>query len=165
MNNENCNPDICLLVLGRPADPMCTILSSFFTRRRYFFAVCSSVYQVLDKLKAICDFERVVLVTRPGMLISQSALFLAQRFRRLQMVGWLDLHESLSDPVVAQAVGNGMMMVTDCEQLQNTIHNLCKSSPQELSVSEVSKTEVSAKIDPLKYELSDDEMNALLGVE
>jgi hypothetical protein len=165
MNNEKRNPDIYLLVLGRPADPMCTILPSFLTQHRYFFSVCSSVYQVLDKRESICDFQRVILVSRPGMLISQSAVFLTRWFRSLQMVGWLDSHESLSDPVVAQAIGNGMMMVTDCEQLQNTIHNVCKNPPQEFPVSEVSNTELSAKIDPLKYELCDDEMNALLGVE
>jgi hypothetical protein len=164
-NKECCNLDVYLLVLGRLADPFCTILSAFLSQQRYMFSVCSNVYQVLSELETISGHQPVVLITRPAMLISQAELFLTQRFQNLRMIGWLDSNENLSGCAVAQTVGNGMAMVNCCDQVRNVIESFCKIFPQESPVSDTGKTEVAGKIGPLEYKLCDGEINALLGVE
>lgn len=165
-NKESSNSDVYLLVLGRPADPLCTLLSAFLSRQQYLFSVCSSIYEVLSEIEAVSGSQKVMLVARPAMLIPQAAVFLARRFPNVQMMVWLDSNENLSDLAVVQAPGSGVTMVSSCDQLRSAIESFCTFRFQELSaVPDPKRTEISDNLDPKEYELCDDELNALLGVE
>lgn len=65
MNKKNCNSDVYLLVLSRPADPVCATLSAFLSQERYMFSISFSVYQTLRELEAIPDYQTVILIA-PG---------------------------------------------------------------------------------------------------
>lgn len=161
-DKKSFNSDVFLLVLGRPADPLCTILSAYLSGQGIAFSVCSSVYQVLSCLKTHPVNQPVVLVARPPMLGSQAVLFLKERFSNLRIVGWLDPNESLSGAVMIPFAESGMTLVTHCDQLRHVIDTFHCTSSAAVSAPEPG---TDRKIEPLEYELCDDELNALLGVE
>jgi len=165
MRKESSNSDVYLLVLGRPADPLCTLLSVFLSRKQYAFSVCSSIYQVILELEAVSGSQNVILVTRPAMLLSQAAVFLSRRFPNVRMIGWLDSNENLSDLAAAQVMESGMTVVCSPDQLHSVARSLGPFGLQRASSSEARKEQVAEKLDPMEYKLCDDEMNALLGVE
>jgi hypothetical protein len=166
MHKESSNSDVYLLVLGRPADPFRVLLSAFLSRQHYRFSVCSSIYQVLVELESVSAGQQVVLMTRPAMLTPQATAFLARRFPTVRVIGWLDSNENLSTLAAVQALPHGMTMVRSCDQLYTRIQSLVSVRLQDFSaVPDTRRKEISDNLDPMEYELCDDEMNALLGVE
>ena len=165
MRIENSNLDIHVLVLARPADSVCAILASALCQWRHAFSVCSTVYEVVNEIRNIPDGQLLVLVVRPAMLGPQAAVFIERQFPDLRIIGWVDSGENAADCAITQTTANGMMMASHPDQLQQVIHTLCKTIPQNQSVPNTAGTDFSEEPDRLEYELSDDEVNALLGVE
>jgi hypothetical protein len=157
---ENSNSDVHVLVLTRPADSVCAILASALRQWGYVFSVCSTVYEVVNATQDISVSQSVILIARPAMLGPQAAIFIERYFLNLQIIGWIDSGENVSDCAIAQTTANGMMTASHLDQLQQVIHRLC-----EIMNPSVSDTSVSKESDRLEYELSDDEVTALLGVE
>jgi len=162
---ENSNSGILVLVLARPADSVCAILDSALCRWRYAFSVCSTVYEAVNAIKDIPAGQLPVLIVRPAMLGPQAALFIERHFPGLRIIGWVDPGEKISDCAIMQTTINGMVMVSHLGQLQQVIHSFCKTMPQSQAMPDVAPMAYSKEPDRLEYELSDDEVNSLLGVE
>ncbi len=162
---ENSNPDVHVLVLARPADSVCAILASALRQWRYAFSVYSTVYEVVNGIKDIPVGHAVILIVRPAMLGPQAALFIERHFPNLRIIGWIDFGENVSDCAIAQTTVNGMVLASHLDQLQQVIRTLCKTMPQNQSVPDMAGTAFPKESEQLEYELSDDEVTALLGVE
>jgi hypothetical protein len=157
---ENSNSDVRVLVLSRPADSVCAILTSALRQWGYVFSVHPTAYEVINAANGIPSGQRLILIARPAMLGSQAALFIERHFPNLQIIGWVDSGENVSDCAIAQTTANGMMTASHLDQLQQVINRLCKTlNPSAFD------TAIPKESDRLEYELSDDEVNALLGVE
>jgi len=166
MNKKISNSDVYLLVLGRPADPLCTLLSAFLSGQPYPFSVCSSIYQALGEMESACSIRQVILVARPAMLMSQAASFLARQFPDLPIISWLDANENLSTLAAARGRVSGVTIVSSCDQLLSVIQSLETVRVRQFAtVPDTKRIEISDNLDPMEYKLCDDEMNALLGVE
>ena len=107
--------------------------------------------------------KRLILVVRPAMLGLQAALYMKQRFPELKMIGWVDLYENISNWTIAQMTINGMVIVSCLEQLYQAIF-LCGGEIYQVRPSEDVKKNHSQELGKLECKLSDDEINALLGV-
>jgi hypothetical protein len=162
---EDSNSGIHVLVLARPADSVCAILASALCQWRYAFSVYSTVYEVVNGIKDISASQSLILVTRPAMLGSQAALFIERHFPNLRIIGWVDSGEKISDCAIVQMTAKGMVMVSHPDQLRQIIHSFCETMSQKQSVSNAAGSDILNESDRLEYELSDDEVNALLGVE
>ncbi|RKY09346.1 MAG: hypothetical protein DRP56_02735 [Planctomycetota bacterium] len=165
MLTENINSIVQVLVLARPADSVCAILASVLRQWRYAFSVYSTVYEVVDGIKDAPAGKPLILIARPAMLGSQAAVFIEQNFPSLRIIGWLDSGEKVSDCAITQTAANGMVMMSCPQQLQQFIHSFCKTIPQNPPVSNAAREDILEESDRLEYELSDDEVTALLGVE
>lgn len=157
---ENSNSDVHVLVLARPADSVCAILASTLCQWGYVFSVYSTLYEVVNATQDIPVNQAVILIARPAMLGPQAAVFIERQFPNLQIIGWIDSGENVSDCAIAQTTANGMTTASHLDQLQQVIRRLCKTMNPP-----VSDTGIPKESDRLEYELSDDEVNALLGVE
>ena len=162
---ENSNSVVHVLVLARPADSVCAILVSTLRQWRYAFSVYSTMYEVVNGVKDIPAGQSLILIVRPAMLGPQAALFLEQHFPNLRIIGWVDSGEKVSDCAITQTTVNGMVMVSHLDQLQQVIRMLCKTIPQNQSVPDATPATFPKESDRPEYELSNDEVNALLGVE
>ena len=112
----------------------------------------------LGRISAFTAFINGVLCEVPAVVIH--IICVERHFPNLQIIGWIDSSENVSDCAIAQTTANGMMTASHLDQLQQIIHRLCKTmNPSALD------TAIPKESDRLKYELSDDEVNALLGVE
>ena len=158
--NENSNPDVFVLVLARSADSLYSVLAAALCEWGYAFSVHATAYEVINEVKDLPASPPYILIARPAMLGPQAALFIEQHFPNLQIIGWIDSGENVSDCAIAQTTASGMMTASHLDQLQQIIHKCCKVTNQ--SASEIANPKES---DRLEYELSDDEVNALLGVE
>jgi hypothetical protein len=157
---ENSNSDVHVLVLARPADSVRAILASALRQWGHAFSIYSTAYEVINVVKDLPAGHPAILIARPAMLGPQAALFIEQHFPNLQIIGWVDSGENVSDCAIAQTTANGMMTASHLDQLQQVINRLCKTlNPSALD------TAIPKESDRLEYELSDDEVNALLGVE
>lgn len=165
MLTKDANSVVQVLVLARPADSVCAILASVLRQWQYAFSVYSTVYEVVDAIKDAPADGLLILIARPAMLGSQAAVFIEQHFPNLQIIGWVDSGENVSDCAIAQTTANGMMIASHPDQLQQVIHSFCKTVHQKQSVSNVVRADILKEPGRLEYELSDDEVNALLGVE
>jgi DNA-binding NtrC family response regulator len=150
---ENSNSDV--LVLVRPADSVCAILSAALRQWGFVFTIYSTAYEVVNAAKDIPADRSAVLIVRPAMLGLQVALFIERHFPNLHIIGWIDAGENVSDCAIAQTTVNGMITASHLDQLQQIIRRRCETRkpsnrPEEFGA--------------LEYELSDDEVNALLGV-
>ena len=162
---ENSNSVVHVLVLARPADSMCAILASAFRQWRYAFSTCSTIYEVVNGVKDIPVGQPLILIVRPAMLGPQAALFMERHFPDLRIVGWIDSGENVSDCAIAQTTVNGMVTASHLDQLQRMIRTFCKTVPRNRSVSDMASADFPDKSGRPEYELSDNEVNALLGVE
>ena len=166
MRIENSNSDIYVLVLARPADSICTILTSALCQWRHIFSMYSTAYEVVNGIKDIPAGQLPVLIVRPAMLGSQAASFLERQFPSLRIIGWLDSGERVSDCAIAQTMANGMVMTSHLDQLQQIIHSFRKKNiPQNQSLPNEVRAVFPEKLDRLEYELSNDEVHALLEVQ
>ena len=165
MRIENSNSGVHVLVLARPADSVCAVLASALCQWRHAFSVYSTVYEVVNGIKDISAGQSLILVTRPAMLGPQAAVFIEQHFPDLRIIGWVDSGEKISDCAIAQMTAKGMVMVSHPGQLRQIIHSFCKTMHQRQSVSNAAGSDILKESDQLEYELSDDEVSALLGVE
>jgi hypothetical protein len=157
---ENSNSDVHVLVLARPADSMCAVLDSALRQWGCEFSVYSTAYEVVNAAKDIPAGQSAVLIARPAMLGPQAAIFIERHFLNLHIIGWIDSSENVSDCAIAQTTANGMMTASHLDQLQQIIHRLSKTTnPSALD------TAIPKESDRLEYELSDDEVKALLGVK
>ena len=158
--NENSNPDVFVLVLARSADSLYSVLAAALCEWGYAFSVHATAYEVVNRVKDLPVGPSAILIARPAMLGPQAALFFEQHFPDLQLIGWIDSGEDVSDCAIAQTTASGMMTASHLDQLQQIIHKCCKvKNPL---ASDIANPKGS---DRLEYELSDDEVNALLGVE
>ncbi|MEN8128506.1 MAG: hypothetical protein ABFR90_11995 [Planctomycetota bacterium] len=155
---ENSNSDALVLVLARPADSVCAILASALSQWGYAFSVHATAYEVINVARDIPAGRPVILIARPAMLGPQAAVFIERHFSDLQIIGWIDSGENVSDCAIAQTMANGMMTASRLDQLQQVIHRLCQNTKPPVSC-------IPDESDRLEYELSDDEVTALLGVE
>ena len=158
--NENSNPDVLVLVLARSADSLYSVLAAALCEWGYVFSVHATPFEVINVVKDLPAGHPAILIARPAMLGPQAALFIEQHFPNLQIVGWIDSGEDVSDCAIAQTTASGMMTASHLDQLQQIIHRCCKAMNS--SASGIANPKES---DRLTYELSDDEVNALLGVE
>ena len=158
--NENSNPDVCVLVLARSADSLYSVLAAALCEWGYAFSVHATAYEVVNRVKDLPVGPSAILIARPAMLGPQAALFIEQHFPNLQIIGWIDSGEDVSDCAIAQTTACGMITASHLDQLQQIIHKCCKVTNP--SASDIANSKES---DRLEYELSDDEVNALLGVE
>ena len=165
MRIENSNSSVHVLVLARPADSVCAILASALRQWRCSFSMYSTVYEVVNGIKDISAGQLFILVVRPVMLGLQAAVFMEQHFPNLRIIGWIDSGEKVSDHTLTQTTANGMVMVSRPDQLWRIIHSFGETIPQNQSVSNVAEAVFPEESNRLEYELSDDEVNALLGVE
>ena len=157
---ENSNSEVHVLVLARPADSVRAILASALRQWDHAFSIYSTAYEVVNATQDIPVSQSVILIARPAMLGPQAAVFIERHFPNLQIIGWVDSDENVSDCAIAQTMANGMMTASHLDQLQQVINRLCKTlNPSALD------TAIPKESDRLEYELSDDEVNALLGVE
>lgn len=157
---KNSNSDFCVLVLARPADSMCATLAVALRQWGYVFSIHATAYDIINAAKNLPAAQSVILIARPAMLGFQAAVFIERHFPNLQIIGWIDSGENIADCAIAQTTVNGMTTASHLDQLQQIIHRLYQSR-----ASCASDTDAAEKIDRLEYELSDDEVNALLGVE
>ena len=158
--NENSNPDVFVLVLARSADSLYSVLAAALCEWGYAFSVHATAYEVINEVKDLPASPPYILIARPAMLGLQAALFIEQHFPNLQIIGLIDSGENVSDCAIAQTTASGMMTASHLDQLQQIIHKCCKATnPSALN------TVAPKQSDRLEYELSDDEVNALLGVE
>ncbi len=158
--NENSNPDVFVLVLARSADSLYSVLAGALCEWGYAFSVLATAYEVVNRVKDLPVGPSAILIARPAMLGPQAALFIEQHFPNLQIIGWIDSGEDVSDCAIAQTTASGMMTASHLDQLQQIIHKCCKVTNP--SASDIANPKESGR---LEYELSDDEVNALLGVE
>jgi hypothetical protein len=158
--NENSNPDVFVLVLARSADSLYSVLAAALCEWGYAFSVHATAYEVVNRVKDLPAGPSAILIARPAMLGPQAALFFEQHFPNLQIIGWIDSGEDVSDCAIAQTTASGMMTASHLDQLQQIIHKCCKVTNP--SASDIANPKESGR---LEYELSDDEVNALLGVE
>ncbi|OQY08038.1 MAG: hypothetical protein B6I25_00025 [Planctomycetales bacterium 4572_13] len=165
MLTKNVNSVVQVLVLARPADSVCAILASVLRQWQYAFSVYSTVYEVVDGIKDTPAGALLILVARPAMLGSQATVFIERNFPNLRIIGWIDSGENISDYTITQTAANGTVMMSHPEQLRPFIHSFCKTVPQNPSVPDVAREDILEEPDRLEYELSDDEVTALLGVE
>jgi DNA-binding NtrC family response regulator len=157
---ENSNLDVHVLVLARSADSMCSALASALREWGYAFSFHATAYEVVNEVENLPTNQSAVLIARPAMLGPQAAIFIERHFRDLQVIGWIDSGENISDCAIAQTTASGMMTASHLDQLQQIIHRCCKAAaPSELNA------DAPKKSGRLEYELSNDEVNALLGVE
>lgn len=161
---ENSNSAIHVLVLARPADSVCALLTAAMGQWRYEFSVYSTVYEVLSTVKVSPVDVPLILVVRPIMLGIPAALFMYRHFPNVRMIGWMDPDENVSDYMITQMTINGMVLASRIEQLQQIIdaYNTIALIRPVPDTEEMTYPEQS---DRVEYELSDDEINALLGVE
>ena len=160
MLNENSNPDVFVLVLARSADFLYSVLAAALCEWGYAFSVHATAYEVVNVVKDLPVGPSAILIARPAMLGPQAAFFIEQHFPNLQIIGWIDSGEDVSDCAIAQTTASGMMTASHLDQLQQIIRRYCKTTNP--SASDIANPKES---DRLEYELSDDEVNALLGVE
>ena len=163
MCKRNSNSDARVLVLARPADSLCAFVAPALDQKGYTFSIHTSVCEVVATVENSSVFERFILVVRPEMLGLQAALYMKQRFPELKIIGWLDPHENISNWTIAQMTINGMVIVSCLEQLYQAIF-LCSEEMYQVRPSEDVKKNHSQELEKLECKLSDDEINALLGV-
>jgi hypothetical protein len=155
-----------VLVLARSADSLYSVLAAALCEWGYAFSVHATAYEVVNRVKDLPVGPSAILIARPAMLGPQAALFIEQHFPNLQIIGWIDSGEDVSDCAIAQTTASGMMTASHLDQLQQIIHiqqiihKCCKVTNP--SASDIANPKESGR---LEYELSDDEVNALLGVE
>ena len=162
---ENSNSVVHVLVLARPADSVCAILTSALCQWRHAFSVHSTVYEVVSVIKDIPADQPLILIVRPAMLGPQAALFIERHLPNLRMIGWIDSGEKMSDCAITQTAVNGMVMASHLDQLRQIIYSFCKIMSRTQPTPETAGSAFPEELDRLEYELSDDEVNALLGVE
>jgi len=162
---ENSNSDVQLLVLARPADSLCAILTPVLRQWRYAYSVYSNVYDVVNAVRTVPAGRPTVLVMRPAMLSPQAASFLEQHFPNLRMIGWLDSGESVPEQAVTQTMFSGMLSAGGLDHLGRLLHTVCRTIPADRSVPDASAAAVPDKSGKLKCEISNDEIDALLGVQ
>ena len=162
---ENSNSVVHVLVLARPADSVCAILASALRQWRYAFSVYSTVYEVMNAIKDIPDSQSAILIARPAMLGPQAAVFIERHSLNLRIIGWIDSGENASDCAIAQTTMNGIVLASHLGQLRQVIRSFCKIMPQNKFVADKIPATFPEESDRLEYELSDDEVTALLGVE
>ena len=155
---QNSNSNVHVLVLARPADPMCAIWVAALRQWEYTVSVYSTAYEVVNAAQGVRVSQSVILIARPAMLGPQAAVFIEQHFPNLQIIGWVDSGENISDCAIARTTANGMMTASLLDQFQRIIHLHCKTMKPLVS-------SMPNQTDRLKYELSDEEVSALLGVE
>lgn len=165
MDRENSNLDVRILVLIRPADSLHTLLSTFLRQQGYDYIVCSSIYEVLPYLIQTPRLQNVLLISRPGMLSSEAGNQINRHFTKLWTIGWLDDGEQLSDLTLKGNYWGSMLTVSHVNQLGQIMEALfakdCLGSSGQIPAPMIAGD----MNDRLRYEISDDEMNALLGVE
>jgi hypothetical protein len=156
MDRENSNLDVRILVLIRPADSLHPLLSTFLRQQGHDYIICSSIYEVLRHLTKTPGHQTVLLISRPGMLSSEAENQINRHFKKLWTIGWLDDGEQLSDLILAD-----MLTVSHVNQLGRIMEALfekdCPESSRQVSEPMIAE----AMNDRLRYEISDDEMNAL----
>ena len=165
MRMENSNSGIHVLVLARPADSMCAILASALRQWHYTFSVCSTVYEVVNRVNDISAGQLPVLIVRPAMLGPQAALFLECQFPDLRIIGWVDSGENAADCAITRTMVSGRVMVSHSDQIQQVLRSFCETKSRRRTVSNAAGSDILKESDRLEYELSDDEVTALLGVE
>jgi hypothetical protein len=154
------NSDIRILVLTRTADSLYALLTGALREWEYAFSICSTVYEVVNLAGDIPVDEPILLITRPAMLDLEVTAFIEQRFENLQTIGWVDSTENISDLAIARTTAGGMLTVSHLDQLYQVIRKCGKANMQPVLGEDRSK-----KPDPIEYELSNEEVSALLGVE
>jgi len=160
MDRENSNSRLLLLILIRPADSLCSLLSAFLTKQGHEIVLCSSIYDVLTCLGKRSDHTNILVILRPSQLPANAG----QYFDNLHMIGWLDSEERMSDRSLLPDAVSPMVMVSSLAQLERAVSLISekvapkrlKQNPQPLPSATLS--------DRLDYDLSDAEINALLGV-
>ena len=162
---ENTNSDVRLLVLVRPADSLCALLQSLLQETGAAYTVYSTVYELINGIHAISADQPLVLIVRPAMLGRQAASFLQRYFPRLRIIGWIDAGEHVSDTAIAHTVANGMVTAGHLEQLRRMVHMMSEPASPNPSVSETPRASAPDTSKELEYDLSDEEVKALLGVE
>jgi hypothetical protein len=164
MDRESANSNIHMLILIRPADSLHLYLSAFGLQRGYKTTMCSCIYDVLMQLGQTPEDQTPVLILRPASLSAAASQYLMQHFKSLRMIGWLDADERLDDRALLPDVVCSMVFVNSLEQLEHAICTLSKkgaSEPLNQSAQSVSGNIASNRLD---YDVSDEEINALLGV-
>lgn len=153
MLTGNSNSDV--LILARPADSMCAFLPAALSQWGLAFAVYSTAYELVNAAGEISADRPVVLIARPAMLGPQTASFIEHHFPNFHIVGWIDAGENVSDCAIARTTANGMTTAGHLDQLRQIIR---KQSQTRKPLNRPEKPGLP------EYELSDDEVNALLGV-
>ena len=162
---ENSNSDRCLLVLARPADSISEVVAPIFRRCGYSYINCSTIYEVVNSIKDIPAGQPVILVVRPAMLNPQAAFFMKQSFSNLIIIGWTDSDENGADQAISQATAKGMITVSHPAQLREIIQMHLKTDTRIPSSLNSIRQEGMGRSERLEYELTDDEVAALLGGE
>lgn len=165
MNREDSNLNMLLLVLVRPSDSLHSLLSTFFPYQRYEFIVCTSIFEVFGHLAKRPDTQMTVLILRPAILTSEVGEKLLQHFERLKIIGLLDRNDQLSDLAFQDNFVTPMVMVHGVLQLQRAIEVLVANDSHILPNHPEAEMSGAGFKDRLKYDLSDDEINALIGVQ
>ncbi len=164
MRSENSYSNIHVWVLVRPADSLFAVLPAFLREYRYAYSICPTLYHVLTRLGASGDCQPAALITRPAMLTAQAAAFLVRQYPRLRMFGWIERNECISDLALGPFADNAMIIVNRLSRLEGALAVFCKSLLDEQSRNTPQKQSLpSVGLNPAQYELSDEEVEALLG--
>jgi hypothetical protein len=99
------------------------------------------------------------------MLGPQASLFIEENFSNLRVIGWVDPDENISNPLLAQMMISGVIIVSCINHLRQVIHSYRKIKSKNRTSIGITEQVVPQEPEKLEYELSNDEVNALLGVE
>jgi hypothetical protein len=165
IHSKKSNPDVRLLVLARAADSLYTFLPSCLTTRGYLCSVACTIYQVFREIEISSPDQALVLIARPAMLSAEALRFLAKQYPRLRTIGWCDSAENTSDRAFSATADYGIVLVNDIMQLENILEIFSEPYSTKQVFQGLLNPAQSDSRDRLKYELSEDEITALLGVE
>lgn len=158
-HKQTSNLDVRFLVLARPADILSVVSRELIGQQDAFTVFCGDVYELIAALQTVGAENPVILITRPSMLNRPHLTDVLRQHPTLRLIGWLGPDERLPAEVLEQ----GMTPVSGREQLARAIVSICNSA-EAAQTSRCSRNVRSkVKIDPADYQLSHDEVNALLG--
>jgi hypothetical protein len=159
-HKQKSNSDFRFLVLARPGDILSAVCRELIDQQDESLVFCGSVYTLIAALHTDGTEERpVILITRPSMLDRPHLADVLHRHPNLRLIGWLGPDERLSGKLLEQAI----TPVCGREQLARAIASICVSAEASQASRSSGNVRSRAKIDPADYQLSHDEVNALLG--
>ena len=163
-DKKTSDPDVFFLVLARQADSLCALTCRVIPHRLAPASFCSSVYDAIAALHTLGPDRPVILITRPSMLAVPHLSAVLQRYPNLRLIGWIGPDENLVQPTAPALSALPIVTVGTREQLAGVITAIDTTFLGEQILNDPQPPRQDPKIAPADYRLSNEELNALLGV-